>query len=78
MRLQETGYLSLLVIILGVSSKVFSPHELLILIRQLVPALPAPAIHHVLGLPRLVLVRALAQHRDLEAVEALAATLDNE
>ena len=57
---------------------VFSPYKLLVFIRQLVPALPAPAIHHVPGLHRLDLVRALAQHRDLEAVEALATTLDNE
>ena len=57
---------------------VFSPYKLLVLIRQLVPTLPAPAIHHVPGLHRLHLVRALAQHRDLETVEALATTLNNE
>ena len=43
------------------------PHETLVLIRELVPALPAPPVHHVLGLARLHLVRALAEDRDLEA-----------
>ena len=59
-------------------SVVFLPDEPLVFIRELVPALPAPAVHHVPGLPGLDLVRALAEDRDLEAVQALAASLGSD
>ena len=60
------------------NSVVFSPDKTFVFIRELVPALPAPAVHHVPGLPGLDLVRALAEDRDLEAVQALAATLGSD
>ena len=51
------------------------PDKVFVLRFMLLPALVAPAVHHVLRVARLVLLRALAHRGDLHAEQALAAPL---
>ena len=50
------------------------PDKTFIFIGIFVSTLATPSVHHILGFPHLIFLRALAQHRDLQTKQALSTT----